>query len=66
MRSIAFPTEPASVNALLTHLGEPSTPPKLARARGPPLWDPVTEQVPRWEDAPARVPQYRFDQRLSW
>jgi len=66
VRIIAFLTEAASVNALLTHLGEPTTPPKVARARGPPLWDPVTEPVLRWEDAPAPVPEYVFDQRLSW
>ena len=66
VRIIAFLTEPASVNALLTHLGEPTTPPKLARARSPPLWDSVTEPVPDWEDAPAPVPEYVFDQRLSW
>jgi hypothetical protein len=66
VRIIAFLTEAASVNPLLTHLGEPTTPPKLARARGPPLWDPVTEPVLRWEDAPAPVPEYVFDQRLSW
>jgi hypothetical protein len=37
MRLIAFLTEPASIRAILTHLGEPTTPPVLApRARTPP------------------------------
>ena len=66
MRIIAFLTEAASVNALLTHLGEPTTPPKVARAHGPPLWDPVTEPVPHRQHAPAPVPEYVFDQPLSW
>jgi len=38
MRLIAFLTEPASIRALLAHLGEPATPPMLApRARPIPL-----------------------------
>jgi Putative transposase len=51
--------------ALLTHLGEPTTPPEVAPARGPPLWDPVTESVPHWGAAPAPVPEYVLDQRQA-
>jgi hypothetical protein len=65
VRIIALLTEAASVNALLTHWGEPTTPPNVARARGLPLWDSVAEPVPHREDAPAPVPEYGFDQRLS-
>jgi hypothetical protein len=40
MRLIAFLTEPASIRALLAHLGEPTTTPALApRARDPPELD---------------------------
>jgi hypothetical protein len=40
MRLIAFLTEPASIRAILAHLGEPTTPPVLApRARAPPELD---------------------------
>ena len=37
MRIIAFITEAPAVNAILGHLGEPTSPPEVARARGPPL-----------------------------
>jgi hypothetical protein len=37
-RIIAFLTEAVNVRALLEHLGEPATPPRLASARGPPAW----------------------------
>jgi hypothetical protein len=37
MRLIAFVTAPSEVKTILAHLGEPTTPPEVARARGPPL-----------------------------
>jgi len=39
MRIIAFLTDPAAVRAILAHLGEPTAPPRIAPARGPPLWE---------------------------
>ena len=66
VRIIAFLTQPASVNALLSHLGEPTAPPKVAPARGPPLWEQALEPLPRWDDSPAPAPEYVFDQQLSW
>jgi hypothetical protein len=66
MRLIAFVTEPPAVKTILAHLGEPTTPPQLARARGPPLWDPAPEPMANWDAAPAPVPDFVFDQRLSW
>ena len=40
MRLIACLTEPASIRAILAHLGQPTTPPPLApRARDPPDLD---------------------------
>lgn len=38
MRIIAFVTEAATVRDILAHLGEPIAPPRIAPARGPPLW----------------------------
>jgi hypothetical protein len=35
MRLIAFVTDPPAVTTILAHLGEPTTPPEVARARGP-------------------------------
>lgn len=57
MRLIAFLTEPASIRALLAHLGEPTAAPPLApRARDPP--DPETA----W----AGTPTFTFDQSSPW
>ena len=39
MRIIAFLTEPVTVRDLLAHLGAPTAPPRIAPARGPPLWE---------------------------
>jgi hypothetical protein len=36
MRIIAFITESVVVRAILEHIGEPATPPRIAPARGPP------------------------------
>ena len=35
MRLIAFVADPLAVKTIVAHLGEPITPPGLARARGP-------------------------------
>jgi hypothetical protein len=66
MRIIAFITQALALPSILTHLGEPTTPPAVARARGPPLWDPGAEPVVHWAEAPAPVPDFVFAQRLSW
>jgi len=66
MRIIAFITEAPAVNTILRHLGEPTTAPEVAPARGPPLWDQAAEPVAHWADSPAPVPEYVFDQRLGW
>jgi hypothetical protein len=64
LRIIAFLTEPASVNALLSHLGEPSAAPEVAPARGPPLGEQAAQS--HRDDTPAPAPEYVFDQLLSW
>ena len=38
MRIIAFVTDGRTVRDILVHLGEPTAPPRIAPARGPPLW----------------------------
>jgi hypothetical protein len=66
MRLIAFVTAPPAVKTILAHLGEPTTPPEVARARGPPLWEQAPEPMGNWDEAPAPVPEFVFDQRVSW
>jgi hypothetical protein len=73
MRIIACITEAVDVRAILEHIGEPATPPRIAQARGPPEWyEDATEDA---IDAEARsagdpytqpAPEYEHDQRVSW
>ncbi|MFO7857571.1 MAG: hypothetical protein R6V11_01470 [Ectothiorhodospiraceae bacterium] len=38
MRIIALVTDPASIQAILAHIGEPARPPTPAPGRDPPAW----------------------------
>jgi hypothetical protein len=67
MRIIAFITDGPTVRDILGHCGEPTAPPRIAPARGPPLWaagdaehDPAAD--PLLQPAPA----FEFDQRIAW
>ena len=66
MRIIAFITDASVIRDILVHLGEPIAPPRVAPARGPPLWDlPAAGEgggAPIAQPAPA----YAFDQRVAW
>ena len=39
MRIIAFINEAGDVRKILDHIGEATQPPRIASARGPPLWE---------------------------
>ena len=64
MRIISFIDDGEAIRKIPLHLGEPTTPPKLAPPRGPPLWkaareggaDPLTQTIHEFE----------FDQRIAW
>ena len=65
MKIIAFVTEAVVVRDILAHLGEPTAPPRMAPARGPPLWDvPVAGQG--GDPQAQSTPDYEFDQRIAW
>jgi hypothetical protein len=65
MRIIAFITEAVVVRDILAHLGEPLSPPRMAPARGPPLWE--VSVVGQGGDPQAQAtPDYEFDQRIAW
>lgn len=64
MRIIAFLTDPAAVRPILAHLGQPTAPPPIAPARGPPVWDLLDAGPGTFDPQPA--PEYEFDQRLAW
>ena len=66
MRIIAFITDPAPMRDILVHLGEPTAPPRIAPARGPPLWDLPDAGAGDCDPHAQPAPEYAFDQRLTW
>jgi hypothetical protein len=64
MRIIAFIDDPTEVKKILAHLGEPTAPPKLAPARGPPLWE--AAQHGSADPFAKPMPVFEFDQRIAW
>jgi hypothetical protein len=64
---IAFITTASTVRDILAHLGEPIAPPRIAPARGPPLWEAAdAERDSPPDPALQPAPAYEFDQRLTW
>lgn len=61
MRIIAFITEASSVRQILAHLGEATSPPPLAPARGPPLWEMPDAGKDRFDPQTQPSPDYEFD-----
>jgi len=73
MRLIGFVNEGAEIKKILNYIGEPSTPPKISQARGPPLWDAgnaeqieVLDAGPDWASEQQISPDVQFDQSLNW
>ena len=53
-----------------SHLGQPAATPRIAPARGPPLWaaagaEWVDPSLP-WDPSAQPEPAYEFDQRIAW
>ena len=66
MKIIAFINEAVVIREILGHLGEPTAPPTLMPARGPPLWE-LPGSEPDERDPQAQpAPDYEFDQRIAW
>ena len=77
MRIIAFINDTTTLHKILNHLGESAQPPKIAQARGPPLWEAASaaEQVAevfggvgqaQWDSPISPEPPINFDQRIGW
>ena len=66
MRIIAFITSPSTVRDILAHLGETITPPTIAPARGPPLWEMPPAGQREIDPQAQPAPDYEFDQRVTW
>jgi hypothetical protein len=73
MRIIAIITQRADIRHILDHIGVESEPPKIAPARGPPLWgdtgdaqmDGGVQIEPDWDLAAQPAPEYEVDQRVN-
>jgi hypothetical protein len=49
------------------HIGEPTTPPPIAPARAPPLWQFALDQSDTHDlNTSDPAPVFEFDQRISW
>ena len=72
MRIIAFVNDAGTVKKILDHIGESTQPPRIAPARGPPLWEAAAaaEQQagndPQRDSSAQRAPEIAFDQRIAW
>jgi hypothetical protein len=66
MRIIAFITDPSTLHDILLHLGEPTAPPRVAPARGPPLGDMPDAGAGTFDRHTQPAPEYEFDQRIAW
>jgi hypothetical protein len=66
MRIIASSIDASTIRDILVHLGEPTAPPRIAPARGPPLWEAADpEHDPAADPLLHCAPAFEFDQRLS-
>ncbi len=68
MKIIAFVIETPSVRAILEHIGEPTSPPAISPARGPPAWgeDTPVEVDQDYDPLAQPEPEVEFDQRVQW
>lgn len=65
-RLIAFVTASEPVMRILTHLGVPAEPPRIAPDRGPPAWDDLLAPRPDWDTLAQPAPEFTFHQRIAW
>ena len=66
MRIIAFITDAPAVRQILACLGEPTSAPPTAPARGPPLWEMPDAGQGGFDPQAQPAPDYEFDQRIAW
>ena len=65
MRIIAFITEALMVQKIRVPLGEPTSAPRLAKARAPPLWEMQDAATGEIDSQVQPEPDYQFDQRVA-
>ncbi|MBL8396611.1 MAG: hypothetical protein JNL84_00490 [Candidatus Accumulibacter sp.] len=49
-----------------SHWGEPTLPPPIAPARGPPLWEMADAEQGEFDPPAQPAPDDPFDQRIAW
>jgi hypothetical protein len=64
MTIITFITDPPVVPHILDDIGEPTTPPRVSPARGPPQWEEGAESSDK-EPGFDPAPEYEYDQRIT-
>ena len=65
MRMIAAITDRPTIERILLHIGQSPRPLPITPARGPPEWEWDFDQRPV-EEVIETIPDYQFDQRISW
>jgi len=63
---IDFITEGTVIREIPRHLCEPTSPPRLMPARGPPLWEMQDSGPDTLDPQVQSAPDYEFDQRIAW
>jgi hypothetical protein len=67
MRRLSFVTDTASVTHMLRHPGEPTRPPPVSPARGPPEWEESLDPRPAFDPSAAGpAPAFEFDRTVVW
>ncbi len=67
MAMVAFITDTPVVRRIFDHIGESSTPPRIAPARGPPEWESEGQAIQQeWASGLKPEPEHEYDQRISW
>lgn len=68
LKIVAFLTEADPIRRLLSHIGEPAKPPRTTPARAPPDWLEADFDQTTANDSEAvePVPEFEFDQTVSW
>jgi len=54
------------VRQILAHLGEATSPQRIAPARGPPLWEMPVAGKGGFDPQARQAPDYELDQRIAW
>jgi hypothetical protein len=66
MRIIAFINDAMAVCEILAHVGEATSQPGIAPARGPPLWEMPDAGRSGFGPQAQPAPENEFDRRLAW